>query len=586
MAFHRIHWCIAVPYLILIALVMSGLTIYLLGFVRDTYVDSLNTQLIDEAHLVGDVLGPALARDEGKDLVDLMNHYAVLLGVRITLVETDGTVIGDSEHDPVLMESHLYRPEIQSALAKGQGSSIRFSTTADYEMMYVAVPVKHGDSIVAVVRLALPLVQVESSVARLRQTVLSVMLITLFLALLLAIGVAERTARPVRRLTEGVERMAAGDFTTHIIPTTRDEVGILTRAFNEMIDRQRETMSALERERIQLATVLEQMADGVLITDAERRVSLINPAAIRILDISGEAPLGRSLVQVVREHQVIGVWQACLESGSERVELIDVGHQGPFLQVIVTPLAGVEPGSYLMILQDLSQLRHLETIRREFITNISHELRTPLASLKALSDTLIDGALEDPPAARRFLERISIEVDALTQMVQELLELSRIESGRVPIRLAPISVSDVVSLPIERMTLQADRAGLELMSDLADLPLVLGDADRAQQVVTNLLHNAIKFTPSGGKIVISAEATEKEVVISVRDTGVGIPSDVLPHVFQRFYKADKSRSSSGTGLGLSIAQHIVQAHGGRIWAESSEGEGSIFYFSLLCAGEE
>jgi two-component system phosphate regulon sensor histidine kinase PhoR len=233
-------------------------------------------------------------------------------------------------------------------------------------------------------------------------------------------------------------------------------------------------------------------------------------------------------------------------------------------------------------------------VRRDFISNISHELRTPLASLKALVDTLRDGALDDPPAAQRFLDRIETEVDAMTQMVQELLELSRIESGRVPLRLVPTPVADVVTPPLERLHPQAERAGLSLTVDLpSDLPPVLADAERVRQVVTNLLHNAIKFTRPGGSVTLRAYTLEDEgllpkvdrhrsaVIIEVADTGVGIPADDLPRIFERFYKADRARSGGGTGLGLAIAKHIVQGHGGRIWAESIEGQGSTFYFSLL-----
>jgi two-component system phosphate regulon sensor histidine kinase PhoR len=247
----------------------------------------------------------------------------------------------------------------------------------------------------------------------------------------------------------------------------------------------------------------------------------------------------------------------------------------------------------VVILQDLTKIRRLDTVRRDFISNISHELRTPLASLKALVDTLRDGALEDPPAAQRFLDRIETEVDALTQMVQELLELSRIESRQAPLSLDPTSVADVVIPPTERLRPQAERASLSLRVDVpSELPHVLADTERVQQVVTNLVHNAIKFTQPGGQVSVRAYADggdgrspvdvsrDPTVVIEVADTGVGIPIDDVPRIFERFYKADRARSGGGTGLGLAIAKHIVQGHGGHIWAESVEGQGSTFCFSL------
>jgi two-component system, OmpR family, phosphate regulon sensor histidine kinase PhoR len=236
----------------------------------------------------------------------------------------------------------------------------------------------------------------------------------------------------------------------------------------------------------------------------------------------------------------------------------------------------------LLLFQNLTRVRHLETVRQDFISNISHELRTPLASLKALTDTLQESALDDPPAARRFLQRIETEVDALSLMVSELLELSRIESGRVPLKMEAVSASDLIDQAVERLRLQAERAGLNVETTCQqDLPSVLADSSRLEQVLVNLLHNAIKFTPTGGIITVGAQLSEDNVLFSVKDTGIGIPTDDLSRIFERFYKTDRARSGGGTGLGLAIARHLVEAHGGRIWAESVEGQGSIFYFTVL-----
>jgi two-component system phosphate regulon sensor histidine kinase PhoR len=313
--------------------------------------------------------------------------------------------------------------------------------------------------------------------------------------------------------------------------------------------------------------------------------------------------LGRSFAQVARDHRIIDLWRRCYKAREEQVEPVEMDRQEAFLHVIVTPLQNGEEHACLIILQNLTRVRRLESVRRDFISNISHELRTPMASLKALVDTLRDGALEDPPAAQRFLDRMDTEVDALTQMVQELLQLSRIESGRAPIRMESVNLAGVVVPPVERLRPQAQRGRLELSVDVpVDLPLVLADIERAQQVVTNLVHNAIKFTPPGGSIQVSASRLDSSgrdwtswgppevergaletgdwLLITVTDTGVGIAADDLPRVFERFFKADRARSGGGTGLGLAIAKHIVQAHGGHIWAESVEGQGSTFFVAL------
>jgi len=584
--FRSIRWRIATPYVLLILLVMGGLTVYLSHFVRSAHLSDLRNQLTAEARLAGDALAPMLAKGEaGETFDELAKRWAVLLDARITIISPDGTVLGESHEDRARMDNHLSRPEVQQALATGQGSSIRYSNTVHYDMMYAAVPVRDNGRVVGIMRVAVPLRQIEANVAFLRRTILLAMVLTTVLTVLLALFIAGRTTRPVRDLRKVAERMAEGDLDARLLSTTRDEVGQLTNAFNRMADQLREKMVTLDQKQGRLSAILDNMADGVLITDRQGEVQLVNPAAARILGVvNGSA--GRSFAQVVRDYRLVSLWQECVVQGTEQVAEVEMGPQGLFLRAIISPLSGSDSGGFLIILQDLTEVRRLETVRRDFLSNISHELRTPLASLKALVDTLRDGALSDPPAARRFLDRIETEVDALTQMVQELVELSRIESGQVPLRLSPTPIAEIVLPPVERLRVQAERAGILFTIDLpTNLPSVLADAERVHQVVTNLVHNALKFTGEGGRVSIAAESANGEVVISVRDTGIGIPRDDLARIFERFYKTDRARSGGGTGLGLSIAKHIVLAHGGRIWAESVEGKGSAFHFSLPVAGE-
>lgn len=404
-------------------------------------------------------------------------------------------------------------------------------------------------------------------------------------ALAVAYRIAARTTRPIDTMTDVARRIAEGDTTATVLPSERDETANLALAFNRMVESNRRRINELTEDHEQFALVLEHMADGVVITDNFGFVTLVNPAACRLLRVTREEALGRSYASVVRHHHLIELWQRCRTQGREQVEAVEIAGD-LFLQAVVTPFQQYGATGYLVILQDLTQVRRLQVMRRDFISNLSHELRSPLASLRAIVETLQDGAVNDPPVAERFLHRAEREVDTMTQMVEELTELSQIESGQVRLQLMPVSVHDLIDVPVERMRPQAEAAELSVTVRVPDmLPWVLADPDRVQQVLTNLLHNAIKFTPPGGEITIRASVADvspDEVVVSVRDTGVGISRQDLPRVFERFYKSDRARTRGrgGTGLGLAIARHIVEAHGGRIWVKSKEGKGSTFYFTL------
>jgi len=396
----------------------------------------------------------------------------------------------------------------------------------------------------------------------------------------LLMGVLDVSSWRVRQVTAAVERIAAGDLDARVPSRGPGDIGALSRAVNSMAERLERQSRKRNRERDRLNTVLHVMTDGVIILNKHGYVSIINPAAARILRVTAEDTLNKSFVQVVKDYRLAEVWLACIELGSEQSATFELAGDA-YVRIIVTPFLRGAANGYLVLMQDLSHIHRLETVRRDFVSNLSHELRTPLASVKALVDTLRDGALDDPPAAARFLERMEVEVDEMAQMVQELLELSRIESGQAPLRLFPTAVATLVEPAVERLRTQAERAGLTLNAVLPpELPEVMVDADRIRTVIINLVHNAIKFTPPGGFITVGARTAPDAVIISVADTGAGIPAEDLPRIFERFYKADRARSGGGTGLGLAIAKHSVNAHNGRLWVDSTEGVGSTFSFTL------
>jgi len=398
------------------------------------------------------------------------------------------------------------------------------------------------------------------------------------IAFILAAWFAWRYYNLRRKLDEYASRVRAENVNTQI-----KELENLSSAISSLVSTLDLRHSTLDSERARLATVLDQMIDGVLIADAQGYVQFANPAAGRLFQTA--SPINRSITEVVRNHQLVEAWRRCQQTREMQSESVEVPTRHQFLQLVVIP--DQHASGSLLLVQDLTRIRRLETMRRDFVSNLSHELRTPLASLKALTETLQDGALDDPPAARRFIDQIQVETDALTQMVTELLELSRIESGRLSLDLQPAAPHDLLNSACNRMQMQAERAGLTLRVEGAeDLPKVRIDSQRLEQVLVNLIHNAVKFTRAGGEIILRGDVVPEggtgigEIRFAVRDTGIGIPADDVSRIFERFYRVDKSRAGSGTGLGLSIAKHIVEAHGGRIWAESVEGQGSTFHFSI------
>lgn len=406
--------------------------------------------------------------------------------------------------------------------------------------------------------------------------------ITLVVGLVVVLALAGWIAWRYFRLRHAVRSLTNQLRHSEDLTEISQELGGAVSAFNFQLSTLNLKLSTLTAEQARLSTILDQLTDGVLIADSEGYVQFANPAAERLFAHNSTGLTGLSVTEALRYHQLVETWRKCHQSGAMHSETVEIPTRRQFLQIIAMPDTH-SPGGSLLLVQDLTRLRRLETVRRDFISNISHEIRTPLASLKALTETLQDGALDDPPAARRFLQRISTEVDALTQMAQELLDLSRIESGQVSLELRRTAPGQLLQSAADRMRMQAERAGLSLHVDCSpDLPDVKADPPRVEQVLVNLIHNGIKFTDPGGEVRLSAARGEGNVIFAVKDSGAGIPSDDLPRIFERFYKADRARSGGGTGLGLSIARHLVESHGGQIWAESEEGRGSAFYFSLVC----
>jgi two-component system phosphate regulon sensor histidine kinase PhoR len=578
--FRSIQWRIAVPFILLIVISMGVMGLYLTNFARDLQLDSLRSHLEKEARIIAEASQPAFL-GHGDDLDALAKKIGEGIDARVTIIAVDGTVLGDSQEDPSTMENHATRPEVRDALQSGIGESIRYSTTLGVRMMYLAVPITNQSDVAGVARVALPLVAVQTSVNHVILIIGLAMAGTTVVAIMAAALIARATTRPIREMTKASRKIAGGELGPKIPISSRDETAQLAQAFNEMSLNLSKLVGDISTEKTKLQTILSNMADAVMMVDVEGKVVLGNRATERLFNVREKDAIDKPLIEVVNDHEADEILKLCLKTSQTQTGQFESVISKRFIRVIAVPLVDDSLTGALLLFQDLTELRGLQTMRRELIGNISHELRTPLAGIKAMLETLKEGAIEDKQAAADFLSRIEGEADRMTQMVSEITELSRIETGRAELRMTPLNLKLLVEEVAAQLNPLAQRHQVTITTDLAtDLPAGRGDKDRIRQALVNLVHNAIKFNHLGGKVTVSTRADEESVIVSVSDTGVGIPEEELPHVFERFYKADRARTRGGSGLGLAIAKHIVQAHGGSIWAQSEEGQGSTFSFSL------
>lgn len=356
-----------------------------------------------------------------------------------------------------------------------------------------------------------------------------------------------------------------------------DEIGELSQALQIQGEKLRMAIEETGIEKKKTEFILAELSEGIFIVDSNSVLVELNPAAYRILGINNVDLRGKTFIEATRDHELNEIVSKTLKESKPLRKQLEIKEKKLFLEATAVPLHG---GGALLVIQDLTELRRLGKVRQDFVTNISHELRSPLASIRALAETLEEGEIE-PPVVHDYLEKIIVEVDKLTRLSDELSEISLLESGEPPLKKEPASIDRLIREVVARMELSIEKAGLSTSLKIeSDLPPVNIDQDKIEEVLMNLFHNAIKFTPSGGSLAVDASRNSKGILVSVADTGIGIPPDDLPRVFERFYKVDKSRSQGASGLGLAIAKHIVEAHNGKIWAESEAGKGSRFFFWL------
>ncbi len=578
-----------IPYLLLICAAVGIVGVLAAERLRDSYLERTRRTISDNSWLIVRLIEDNLRQGRTPELGAQIQRLGQALDCRITVINTDGTVVADNEADPADMENHRLRPEIIAAAANGQGMIQRESDTLQQGMLYFARRIELPAHPPRFLRLAVSLNALDRHLRSLYAGLAAIALLAMAGAGTICYFFARRHAAPLVRLTRFAGELARGDLDQRILKTEAGEIGTLTDALNSMADSLGRLLAQTTHNHAELLAILSSMSEGVIATDMQQRIVLVNAAAADLLDFAAPESQGRRLWEVVRDPAVMHAAAAAVAP----VAATAVRQGKPFQ---IGPIAGrhVEvtvctfpqdqpPQGLILIVHDATQSVRYQELRKEFVANVSHELRTPLTAIKGFAQTLRDGAMEDPVKGPRFLATIERHADQLTSLVSDLLELSRLESHPDVPRLARVDLDATARHAIHLLMPAAQKKRQNVSIDAAPgLPSVAGNPDYLERAIANLVENAIKYTPPGGAITVSLRALGDRVAVEVDDNGIGIPPEDLPRIFERFYRVDRSRSREmgGTGLGLSIVKHIAQAHRGGVTVISTPGRGSRFTLTL------
>jgi two-component system, OmpR family, phosphate regulon sensor histidine kinase PhoR len=582
-------------YLAVVTLLFTSFYLYSSTVVRDFYVSSLGERLELEARLLAKAL-PSLSDNQEFDL--LCRNLAKELVTRITIVGADGRVLCDSVEASATMENHRWRPEVVEALKTGSGFSFRYSTTTGEELFYRAFLQDEGES-QRIVRLAIALDEVQAVTNSLRRTLFLGFLVASAVGLLLALAFSRRLSRRVKRLVEFSGKVAEGVFPQNFFAKSgRDEIHRLERHLNDMSEKIRENVQQVIAEKEKADSILRGMMEGVLVIDPKGRVLVINEQAQRMFNLPAARDVrGASILELSRHPEMkklieqVLVFDFTSERYSRQVEL----HEGRWFRVNAVSLRNNQSSTYgsILVFHDITEVKQLERMRSDFVANVSHELRTPLTAIRGYAETLRQTPPDDPADAQHFLSIIEKHAERLSRLTEDLLTLSDLESGKIEIDFNPVDIKRVVQSVSEVFSDAANKKQVTLEQVIEQrLPAVMGDIDRLQQLLINLVDNAVKYTPVNGTVTVKAQritinSSTDAVELSVTDTGTGIPEQAIPRLTERFYRVDNARSRDlgGTGLGLAIVKHIAQAHGAQLKIDSALHKGTRVSVLLPTAAE-
>ena len=583
----KLVWQIFPSFLLITLLSLFAVSWYATQSLRQFYLDHTAIDLYARAQLLEKLVDGHLEPLDTATVDSVCKEMGRSTETRFTIILPSGMVIGDSIETPAQMDNHADRPEIQQAFTGERGRSIRYSNTLRQEMLYVALPITDRAEHIAVVRASLPTTFIENELNSIRIKIIIGGIIIAILAAGVSLAIARRISRPLETMKKGADRFAEGDLSHRLAIPDSTETASLAEAMNQMAAHLENRIKAVSDQRNELETVLSSMLEGVIAIDSEERIISVNQAAARLFETDLEAFQYRSLQEIIRNLPLQQFINKALSSNQPLQEDITLfQNQQRILDVKSAPLLDAEQihVGTLIVLNDVTHLRRLENMRSDFVANVSHEIKTPLTAIKGFVETLQHGKVEKPEETERFLDIIQRHVDRLNSIIEDLLTLSKIEQEDEAgaLKLRNWKIADVFQAAIQICRSKAEEKNLNI--EVAGNENVRADFDPTliEQAVVNLLDNAVKYSDPGGAITISAEIADSEILVNVRDQGIGIAQKHLPRLFERFYRVDKSRSRQlgGTGLGLAIVKHIAQAHGGYVTVESTVGEGSTFSIHL------
>jgi two-component system phosphate regulon sensor histidine kinase PhoR len=499
---------------------------------------------------------------------------------RVTVIDPQGVVLAESNQDPETMENHANRPEVQAAYRNRVGSSIRRSGTLGRDLCYVAVPLQYQGRSGYVLRVAVPLENLDAAITEVRRRILTASLVAAIVALLIAYFFSRSFTRRISRLRGFAERLVKANFTERLLVDADDELGALARSLNSTASQLHNLLERLGLESARREAILTSMVEGVLAVDQDLRITFYNASFARAVGLRAEIPEKVPLVEVVRDPVLREILSRVVTGGETLKQRLQLpAAEGRAFEVQAAPLRVAGGRGAIAILHDITDLERLERVRRDFVANVSHELRTPLTAIRGYTETLLEGALEDQENNRKFLEIIKNHSTRLNSIASDLLALSELESGKTSAEQTPVSVRASIEAALRTVEAEARSRRVKLICGRVEDVAVVGDRVRLEQALVNLLTNAVKFNRPEGEVRVEVLRTQDDQVsVTIADNGIGIPSADLPRLFERFYRVDKARSREmgGTGLGLSIVKHIVERMHGRVTVESQLGKGSVF----------